>query len=237
MEKTEAVAKVQELLDVFHNIGIVSLILRFVFPDRFGVFSTPVVYLLNVMRASTVDLYLAYCGELQAWQKRFKLKSVAEVEMALWAFHKIIKTAEGENARFEFEQDTWIQRQRLDQALGPFLGRYGWLDFAYILAKREPNVAGLIAGREYVRVLKNEARRLRINSSRENEKWEYETITALAKENPSLDAPDMKKVWKKRCDVSHDQAELDEAEAEWMIERIRRFRDGIIAYKQQLKAR
>lgn len=80
---------VERLLAVFHNIEIVSLVLRYVHPDRFGVFSTPVVDLLQIHRPTTVKLYLAFCDELRAWQEHFGLGSVAETEMALWAFHQI----------------------------------------------------------------------------------------------------------------------------------------------------
>lgn len=55
---------VERLLKVFHNLGVVSLVLRMVHPDRFGVFSTPIVDLLQVHRARTVDFYMAFCEEL-----------------------------------------------------------------------------------------------------------------------------------------------------------------------------
>lgn len=42
-------AMVERLLSVFHDIGTASLILRFVHPDHFGIFSTPVVHLLLLL--------------------------------------------------------------------------------------------------------------------------------------------------------------------------------------------
>jgi hypothetical protein len=50
---------VLRLLKVFHNVGVASLVLRFVHPHHFGVFSTPVLHLVQVNRGDTVELYLA----------------------------------------------------------------------------------------------------------------------------------------------------------------------------------
>src|SRR5207248_1348149 len=63
---------VLRLLQVFHNVGVASIILRLVHPDQFGVFSTPVLYLVQINCGATVDLYLAYCNELANWAKRFE---------------------------------------------------------------------------------------------------------------------------------------------------------------------
>jgi len=84
-------------------------------PDRFGVFSTPVVNLLYVNCAKTVDLYTALCDELSRWKDHFDIASVAQTEMALWAFNQLtsppLHGADVENARREFESDVWIQRR------------------------------------------------------------------------------------------------------------------------------
>jgi len=82
---------VLRLLEVFHNVGVVSLVLRFVHPQHFRVFSTPVHHLVQVNRGATVELYLAYCEELAQWAAHFGIPSVAETEMALWAFVETTK--------------------------------------------------------------------------------------------------------------------------------------------------
>lgn len=149
---------VERLLGVFHNTGVVSLVLRFVHPDRFGIFSTPVVNLLQIHRPTAVELYCAFCDELREWQKHFRLASVAETEMALWAFHQQTRgpelTPEAEQARHEFDAEVWIQRRRIAQALRPFLEKYGPLEFARILLEEHPKLAAKIAGEEYERLLR-----------------------------------------------------------------------------------
>lgn len=142
---------------MFHNVGVVSLILRFTHPAQFGVFSTPVLYLVQINRAATVDLYLAYCEELDAWAKRFGIPTVAQTEMAIWSFAETIKDAdtnkEAAAAARSFEDDLWIQRRRAAHVVGPFLRRYGRLQIARILLDEDHRLAGKIAADEYERLL------------------------------------------------------------------------------------
>lgn len=155
---------VRSALEVLHSIGIVSLVLRFVHPDRYGVFSTPIMNLLQVHRPRTVDLYVAYCDELRAWKEHFRLESVADTESALWTFHELVTsvTHQGDGALLhgEFDADVWIQRRRVAQVLRPFLRNYGPLELARILVEEEPKLAGKIAGEEYERLLRVAAREL-----------------------------------------------------------------------------
>ena len=108
---------VMKLLEVFHNVGVISLVLRFVHPQHFGVFSTPVLHLVQVNRGATVELYLAYCEELAEWAKHFRIPSVAETEMALWTYAETTKdlgsTKPTATAAKSFEDDMWIQRRRV----------------------------------------------------------------------------------------------------------------------------
>ena len=113
----------QRLLEIFRNTGVVSLILRFTHPDRFGTFSTPVVYLLQIHRETVLELYLTYCAELGVWKERFKMQSVADTETALWTFHKLAtgstKIKPHPELRAQFDADKWIQRRRASQAIRP----------------------------------------------------------------------------------------------------------------------
>lgn len=141
---------IETLVGVFHSIGLVSLVLRFVHPDRYGIFSTPIVHLLNVHRAHTSELYVAYCRELRAWCEHFGMTSVAETELALWTYQQFAADPkDGEKHARAFDSDIWIQRRRLAQTLGPFLETYGPLELARILVYLDASLAGKIAGEEY----------------------------------------------------------------------------------------
>ena len=156
---------VRSLLSVFHNVGVVSIILRCTHPEQCGVFSTPVLYLVQINRAATVDLYLAYCGELAAWARRFGIPTVAETEMAIWSFAETIKDAdtskEAADAARSFENDLWIQRRRAAHIVGPFLRRHGRLQLARILLDEDHRLAGKIAADEYERLLGVASQRFR----------------------------------------------------------------------------
>lgn len=145
------------LLKVFHNVGVVSLVLRFVHPHHFGVFSTPVLHLVQVNRGATVELYLAYCEELAQWAAHFGIPSVAETEMALWAFAETTKevgtTKAAALATKDFDNDLWIQRRRVAHVVRPFLRQYGRLRLAQILVDEDAKLAGKIASEEYERLL------------------------------------------------------------------------------------
>lgn len=149
---------IRSLLDVLHNGGTASLVLRFVYPERFGTFSTPVLHLLGIQRETTIEHYRAYCEELREWQKHFGMKSVAETDTALWTFHKVATGSKAipadETARHAFDADIWIQRRRVAQVLRPFFQKYGPLELARILAYEQPKLAGKIAGEESERLLR-----------------------------------------------------------------------------------
>ncbi len=174
---------VLELLRIFHDLGVVSLILRFAHPDRFGIFSNPIVHLLRIHRRNTVDLYHAFCAELHLWQDHFALESVAQTEMALWTFHQLTNTeaptVEAEKMRVQFDQDVWVQRRRAAQALSPFLERLGSLELARILAPEHPGLAGIIAGVELERLIRRQVRLLR-HTKHDVKKKVTEAIDELA---------------------------------------------------------
>ena len=217
---------VERLLGVFHNTGVVSLVLRFVHPDRFGIFSTPVVNLLQIHRPTAVELYLAFCDELREWQRHFRLASVAETEMALWAFHQQARgpelTPETEQARREFDADIWIQRRRIAQALRPFLEKYGPLEFARILLEEHPKLAGKIAGEEYERLLRRAARqsgvKLGVKGSIEILFDRLEHDGRISLEQKTL----LRRVWEGRNAAVHPEAGLTPEEVEVMIDTIER---------------
>jgi len=154
---------VKGLLGIVHDIGVTSIILRFVHRDCFGVFSSPVHALLQVSRMSTMELYLAYCDELIAYKKKFELSSAAEVEMALTGLYEIMK-GEGEDskaAQESFQKDTWVQRRRAANVVRPFLKDFGKLSLAKIIVEEDPSLAAMIARAEYDRRLQYASRKYR----------------------------------------------------------------------------
>lgn len=77
---------IEGLLGVFVQIEPVSMVLRFVDPERFGILSAPVAELLGVrLRRRSKDTYQRYLRSLRELASERGFQRVADVEMALWA--------------------------------------------------------------------------------------------------------------------------------------------------------
>ena len=218
---------ITRLLAIFHNIGTISLLLRFVYPERFVVFSTPVIHLLQVTRPNTLDLYLAYCEELARWKEHFRIPSVAKTEMAVWTYAEVAKKADTHPAAAKavqaFDQDYWVQRQRVAQVLRPFMQRYGRLQLAEILLDEDPILAGKIAAEEYERLLDIRCRSLRGRPLPLEQGAAVKLIEELADRGTITleDKMGLKRIWEIRNNAVHPRKERPEREeVEVMIENI-----------------
>ncbi len=221
---------IRGLLDVLHNAGTASLVLRFTYPERFGTFSTPLVHLLHIQRETTIEHYRAYCEELKVWQKHFGMASVAETETAVWTFHKLAtgsgKITPDETARHQFDADLWIQRRRVAQALRPFFNRYGPLELARILAEEHPKLAAMMGGEEYERLLRHAAQRF-YRSMRLDVKGAVENLLMRLEEDGRVSLEEktlLRKAWRVRNRAVHpdSSASLNSEEVENMIDTIER---------------
>jgi len=75
-----------QLLDIFKNISLVSIILRFVRPRYYAIYSRPPLYLLRIERGvNDIDEYMNYVNELRILKESFKEFRTAESDMIVWA--------------------------------------------------------------------------------------------------------------------------------------------------------
>lgn len=89
LDKEEEREVIQTLYNIFKHIELVSIILRFVDPINYAIYSPPVAKILNPPRGEDyVSEYLNYLGELRRWRDISRFKRVAYVEMFLWAVGK-----------------------------------------------------------------------------------------------------------------------------------------------------
>jgi len=216
---------VRKLLGVLHNTGIASILLRFIHPKRFGIFSTPVVNLLQVHGPNAVELYITLCDELKAWQEHFGLASVGETETALWTFGQVAKagvqSAESVKAQGEFDADLWVQRRRVSRVVRPFLKNYGPLELARILEEEDPKLAGMIAGEEYERLLRCAAKRYYPRMTLDKS-WAEPLIERLAVDKHILPEQhaELHGVWKIRNDSVHAGQRPSPEQVEHMLDLI-----------------
>lgn len=219
---------VRRALDALHSIGTVSLVMRFTHPERFGIFSTPIMNLLQVHQPRTVELYVAYCQELWTWKEHFRMNSVAETETALWTYHELVtdetRGNETADSYAEFDADIWIQRRRVAQVLRPFLEKYNALELARILVFEKPKLAGMIAGEEYERLQRLAARRF-CGGMNLNIKGAAEMLFTQLYEQRLISLEDkvqLDKAWRTRNAAVHAGRPPDPEQVENMIDAIER---------------
>ncbi len=74
------------LSEIFKNIALVSIILRFVCPKHYAIYSRPPLKILRIERgANDAEEYLNYVGELRLLKRSFQVGTTAEVDMIVWA--------------------------------------------------------------------------------------------------------------------------------------------------------
>jgi hypothetical protein len=223
---------IQTLLEPLHSLGIVSLILRFVHPQRFGIFSTPVVDIVQVQRATAVGIYLAFCEELQEWQSNFHLESVSDTEMALWTFAEICRGSQGEEAarqaQREFAACHWAQRRRAGNVLKPFFDSYGALGLARILTDQAPKLAGKIAGEEYERLLNAASMKFYGKPISDAKGAVHALLDSMLREDRIKpgERTELRFVWETRNRAVHHRDSVSPEEVEVMIDRIERICAG-----------
>lgn len=71
---------------IFKNISLVSVVLRFVVPEYYAIYSRPPLNILNVRRgADDTQEYLNYLEALSSLQRSFGVSRLADMDMIVWA--------------------------------------------------------------------------------------------------------------------------------------------------------
>ena len=135
-----------ELLHAFKAIELVSIILRFIRPEKYAIFSTPTEMLLEIRRGrSPVETYVNYLTDLRLIQKRYGFERVADVDMALWVLHeKCYGTHKDPEVESAFSGDTFLLRL-IAKNLASRLKDRSDAQLANALREAKPDLAALIA--------------------------------------------------------------------------------------------
>jgi hypothetical protein len=168
--KREAIKLLYERIK---HIEVVSVILRFLCPEQFGIISPPVVAILNLVPKvgeEHVDHYLRYTGQLLDMVTHYKkvLPGAADVDMALWSAAHLRLDTKYKPLADDMRADEYFQEARLRNLLEG-LGLYGLennqqrLLFARSLVDRDYLSAAAIAARVFEGVLDAIGRRLGID--------------------------------------------------------------------------
>ena len=164
---------IKELLAVFRQIALVSVILRFAVPEHYGIMSPPVERLLGIgpfrRRSEKYRAYLKSLREIRDNKKDFT--RAADVDMALWVLQvgvldddlleRKLPDEGFESLRRGFENDSKLREIRVGNLARQFFSddenafcRLSPVELAEALLPTDYELAGQIAGIEFERILR-----------------------------------------------------------------------------------
>jgi hypothetical protein len=150
---------IESLLEVFRSIELVSIILRFVRPESFGIVSPPVEQVLSVRRGfDAAETYLHYLSDLRAIRDHYKFVRAADADMALWVLHYFCFTVPPINAAIkqEFNKDPFLLRIQAKNLVAP-LSEITLSRLAQALASVRVDLAGLVGAYSFESAIRERA--------------------------------------------------------------------------------
>ena len=147
------------------NIECVSVVLRFMHPTQFGIISFPVTSLLNLPQAQdAIDYYLEYLKNLRELKNLYRssqLRTVADIDMALWSAAHFVQDSELGSEFESIKKATKEMRQDkdfLDLCFGNLLKGLSsrwkqensiYLAFARAFLEQDYRIASVITAKVY----------------------------------------------------------------------------------------
>ena len=167
---------IEELLDVFHQIELVSVVLRFIVPKHYGIISPPVENVLGIgPYANHGEKYKSYLTSIRKIRDSDRsFENAAQVDMALWVLQigvldgllkVVLDRSDYENLRNGFERDTKLRAIRVGNLTRQLFEDLSRPDLAEALLEsaggdqRRIGLAGQIAGIEFERFVGKLARK------------------------------------------------------------------------------
>jgi len=144
-ESNEA-GTIRRLLYIFKSIELVSIILRFIRPEHYAIYSSPIQYMLDIRHGrENVETYLKYLGNMREIEKRYGFVRVADVDMALWVLHeKCFGQHQDPGIAGEYSADDFMLRLRVNNLVAPLV-EFSEAKLARALIAVKPDMAVVIA--------------------------------------------------------------------------------------------
>ena len=215
----------RELHGLFRQIEPVSMVLRFIDPNRYGIFSSPVATILGVRpRRRATATYQAYLKSLRKVRRERGFDRTADVEMALWALqvgvldHRV-PAEQRDGLKESYERDVWLRQIQTGNLTSQLLSENPKLDVAEYLLDTDIEIAGQIAGIELELFVGDCVRSAW--SARQDETL-YDLINHF---EPSHMRPDLHKARIIRNDAIHQPAKVTKKDVEFLIKMAREVKD------------
>jgi len=158
-KEEEALSK---LLDIFKNLSLVSIVLRFVRPRYYAIYSRPPLYLLRIERGrDDIEEYMNYVNEMRIIKNSFGEFRTAEADMIVWAIaEETRRDGKSYKGREILEKFIKLLAEVLPENLNieELINHYAQnpLKIAEIYYERKQfKTAGMWAGRAFEKYVKN----------------------------------------------------------------------------------
>lgn len=137
---------IRKLLYAFKSIELASIILRFVKPEHYAIFSSPTERLLEIRRGrDPVETYLNYLADLRSIRCQYGFDRIADVDMALWVLHeKCFGAGRDPEIEREFSADGYLTALRAKNLVHP-IKDLSHARLASALMEIKPDLAALVA--------------------------------------------------------------------------------------------
>ena len=148
---------IASLLEVFKSIELVSIILRFIRPEHYGIISPPVERILDVRRESdAVQTYLNYLNDLRKVARHYHFQRVADADAALWVLHeRCFGGAPDEPTRRAYDADRFIRSLRAENLMKRFLEDSTYAQLAHSLLGTNHVLAGQLGGIDFEQMVRS----------------------------------------------------------------------------------
>jgi hypothetical protein len=139
---------VRRLLYIFKSIELVSIILRFIRPEQYAIYSSPIQHMLDIRHGrDPVESYSRYLADLRRIREHYGFARVADADMALWVLHeKCFGRNRDPAVAKAYSEDDFILRLRAKNLVAP-LAELSDARFAAALLEVRPDLAVVIACR------------------------------------------------------------------------------------------
>ena len=153
---------IKKLRGVFKTFEAVSVVLRFVVPEHYGILSTPVEHVLGIQPAAeSIDRYLNYVAILRAIRDERKFKTAAQVDQALWTLQIGVyggRLDDVEAIKKQHQRDPFLRRIKVKNLADALFGSMPTLDLAESLSFDRLEIASNLLALEFERVIRTYAR-------------------------------------------------------------------------------
>lgn len=112
LDEGEAIARLHA---AFKYVQSVSVVLRFVNPEHYGIVSPPVEKILEVRRGATeVETYTNYLRDIRDARDHYGFARAADADMALWVLQeRILSTYRFPDLLASYRSDAWLRERRI----------------------------------------------------------------------------------------------------------------------------